>query len=116
MTGWSAISGLGVSNDGEADEALFTRDAVYWTDPFKDPRHGIDEIVEAWVSGPQEEVEYAFEPLAIAGDRGIAHWRVSSRSPGADVRDQWDGVLLLSFARDGRCTEHREWLSHRQAP
>jgi hypothetical protein len=52
--------------------------------------------------------------LAIANDVGIAHWRVSSRRPGADVRDEFDGVLVITFAPDGRCREHREWFSHRE--
>lgn len=105
-----------VSNERAEVEALFTPDAVYWTDPFQHPREGIEEIVEAWVGGPQEEVEYAFEPLAMSEDVGVAHWRVRSRSPGAPARDEWDGVLVLRFAPDARCAEHREWLSHRRVP
>ena len=102
-----------VSNDPEAVEALFTRDAVYWTGPFKEPRVGVENIVAAWVGGPQEEVDYTYEPLAVEGDLGIAHWRVVSRRPGAKERDEYDGILAITFAPDGRCVEHREWFSHR---
>jgi ketosteroid isomerase-like protein len=103
-----------VSNDADAVEALFTRDAVYWTGPFADPRVGAADIVAAWVGGPQEEVEYAYEPLAVEGELGIAHWRVVSRRDGAKERDEYDGILAITFAPDGRCVEHREWFSHRR--
>ncbi len=52
------------SNEPDDVEALFAEDAVYWVDPFREPQRGRDEIVSAWVSGPQEDVEYAYEPLA----------------------------------------------------
>jgi ketosteroid isomerase-like protein len=102
-----------VTNDPESVAALFTEDAVYWFDPFQEPRRGRDEIVRSWISGPQKDVEYTYEPLAVAGDVGVAHWRVSSRSPDAPGRNAWDGILLITFAPDGRCREHREWYSHR---
>jgi ketosteroid isomerase-like protein len=102
------------SNDPEDVAALFTEDAVYWFDPFREPRRGREEIVSAWVGGLQEDVEYAYEPLAVSGDVGVAHWRVSSRSPRSTVRNEWDGILQITFAPDGRCREHREWYSHRE--
>ena len=102
-----------VSNDPGDVEALFTRDAVYWTGPFAEPRIGVEDIVAAWLGGPQEEVEYAYEPLAVEGELGIAHWRVVSRRDGAKERDEYDGILAITFAPDGRCVEHREWFSHR---
>jgi SnoaL-like protein len=102
-----------VSNDPDDVESLFTHDAVYWTGPFAEPRVGVADIVAAWVGGPQEEVEYAYEPLAVEGELAIAHWRVVSRRDGAKERDEYDGILAITFAPDGRCVEHREWFSHR---
>jgi hypothetical protein len=102
-----------VSNDPKSVESLFTRDAVYWTGPFAEPRVGVEDIVAAWIRGPQEEVDYAYEPLAVEGDLGIAHWRVVSRRTGASERDEYDGILAITFGADGRCREHREWFSHR---
>jgi ketosteroid isomerase-like protein len=103
-----------VSSDSEDVAALFTEDALYWVDPFREPRRGRDEIVRSWVSEPHAEVEYAYEPLAVVGNVGVAHWRVSSRTPAAGGRREWDGILLITFAPDGRCREHREWWSARQ--
>jgi len=105
-----------VSNDPGQVEGLFSPDATYWTDPFEEPQRGVTAIVAAWVAGVQHDVEYAFEPLAVTGKVGIAHWRVTSRRPGSDTRDVRDGVLVLTFAANGRCVEHREWMSHRRLP
>jgi hypothetical protein len=102
------------SNEPEDVVALFTEDAVYWVGPFSEPWRGRVAIVERWVSGPQEEVEHAYEPLAVSGDGGIAHWRVTSRIPGESARTELDGILLITFAPDGRCREHREWFSQRK--
>ena len=61
-------------------------------------------------------MEYAYEILAVEGDRGIAHWNVKARDEGQAARSEWDGILLITFASDGRCREHREWLVRRELP
>jgi uncharacterized protein (TIGR02246 family) len=58
-----------VTNDPEKVAGLFTEDAVYWVDPFEEPRRGRETIVHRWVSGPQEDVQYAYEPIAVAVGR-----------------------------------------------
>jgi hypothetical protein len=84
--------------------------------PFAAAWTGRDEIVRRWISGAQEDVEYAYEILAVVGDTGIAHWNVKATSEGQKARDEWDGILLITFAPDGRCREHREWLVRRELP
>ncbi len=96
--------------------ALFVEDAVYSVGPFADAWIGRDEIVRRWISGVQEDVEYAYEILAMEGDTGIAHWNVKARGEGQAARTEWDGILLITFAPDGRCREHREWLVRRELP
>jgi hypothetical protein len=58
-------------------------------------------------------VEHASEVLAVEGDVVIVHWNVRARSGEDAVLHQWDGILLLRFAVDGRCAEHREWFAMR---
>jgi ketosteroid isomerase-like protein len=102
-----------VSNDPDEVGAVFAEDAVYHVDPFSGPRmRGRREIVERWTSEPdaQQDVRWSYEPLALAGDRGIAQWRVSFAPGGAaDRRTEVDRILVITFDAEGRCTEHREW-------
>jgi hypothetical protein len=101
-----------VSNQPADVGGLFTEDADYWVGPFTEPRRGRGAIVEWWVNGVKMDVEFAYEPLAVNGDIGVAHWNVKSRN-GAGLPREWDGVLQITFAPDGRCREHREWFSVR---
>lgn len=105
-----------ISNDEDDVAALFTEDAMYWVSPFAEVWAGRDEIVRRWTSGAQDAVEHAFEVLAVEGDTGIAHWNVKARTVGEATRSESDGILLITFAHDGRCREHREWLIRRSLP
>jgi ketosteroid isomerase-like protein len=102
-----------VSNDPDDVAALFTDDAVYAVSPFAEPWVGRDEIVRRWTDGRQEDVEHASEVLAVDGDVVLAHWNVRARNGGDPVPHEWDGILLLRFAVDGRCADHREWYATR---
>ena len=105
-----------ISNDAEDVAALFVEDAVYSVGPFSDAWTGRDEIVDRWTSAAQEDVVYAYEILAVEGDAGIAHWNVKARSEGHAARTERDGILLITFAPDGRCRDHREWQVRRELP
>jgi uncharacterized protein (TIGR02246 family) len=100
-----------MSNDPDDVAALFTEDALYWVGPFKEPWVGRDQIVERWTTGRQEDVRTAFDVVAVEGDTGVAHWNVSARTEDDRRRMEWDGILTIAFALDGRCREHREWFS-----
>ena len=104
------------SNDPDDVAALFAEDAVYSYGPFRDDdAHGRDEIVRRWVEGGiAPGLTTAFEPLAVNGDRGVAHWAIAF--DGDDGRVEVDGILLCDFDPDGRCTRHREWYERRTLP
>ena len=89
------------SNDAE--------DAVYSFGPFRDDEaRGRETIVRRWVDGgTQAGLSTWFEPLALEGDRGVAHWRVSFEE--GEGRVELDGILVLDFDGRGRCTLYREW-------
>jgi len=105
-----------ISNEPNDVAALFTEDATYSVGPFAEPWAGRAEIVRRWISGAQQDVEYAYEILAVEGDTGIAHWNVKAGTGGGSARGEWDGILLITFSSDGRCREHREWLVRRELP
>jgi hypothetical protein len=62
-----------------------------WTDAFR----------EAWISN---------EPAPVA----VVHWNVFTQNVGDPIRVEYDGVIHLRFAPDGRCREHREWFFRRE--
>jgi hypothetical protein len=103
------------SNDPADVGALFAEDAAYSTGPFAEPQRGRATIVERWTSGVQMDVRSSFEPLAVNGDVGAAHWNVRSRSVAGSLRE-WDGILVITFDANGKCREHREWYSVRDLP
>ncbi|HEY7661412.1 MAG TPA: nuclear transport factor 2 family protein [Actinomycetota bacterium] len=101
------------SNDPAEVAALFSRDAVYSWGPFREPARGREEIVRRWVEGDaQPGLETSFEPLAVRGERGVAHWRVSFEE--GEGRTEIDGILVCDFDEHGRCTLHREWYHLRE--
>jgi uncharacterized protein (TIGR02246 family) len=102
------------SNDPADVAGLFTEDAVYRTSPFREPWQGREEIVRWWVAGGSNDVDHRYDIVAVDGDVGVAHWRVTTHLPGDPVRVEHDGVLVLTFAQDGRCREHLEWYERRE--
>ena len=103
------------SNDPAEVQALFAPDAVYSYGPFRDEVRGRDEIVRRWVEGGvRPGLRTAFEPLAVTGARGVAHWRVSFDD--GEGRTELDGILVLDLDDAGRCVLHREWYDRRRTP
>jgi hypothetical protein len=101
------------SNDAEAVRALFAEDAVYSYGPFRDRARGREEIVRRWVEGgAQPGLSTWFEPLALEGERGVAHWRVAFDE--GEERVELDGIVVVDFDPEGRCTLHREWYDLRR--
>ena len=105
-----------ISNEADAVAALFTKDARYSVSPFADPWVGREEIVRRWTAGVQQDVEMTSEVLAIEGDLALVHWHVFTRNVADPVRVEYDGVLAVRFAQDGRCEDHREWYFRRELP
>ena len=102
------------SNDPVEVTALFAEDAVYSYGPFSGEAHGREEIVRRWVQGGvQPGLATWFEPLAVNGERGVAHWRVSFDE--GQGRIEMDGILVCDFDGQGLCTLHREWY-HLRGP
>jgi SnoaL-like domain len=106
-----------VSNDPIDVAALFSEGAIYATSPFVEPWRGRERIVEEWTRDPEEQREVRFEatPLAVTGVGGVAHWAVSyRRAADPEPVHEMDGILVLRFDDEGRCTEHREWFHRRE--
>lgn len=61
-----------------------------------------------------EDVRAAFDVIAVGDEMGVAHWNVVARTGDEGGQTEWDGILTIAFAPDGRCREHREWFSQRE--
>jgi hypothetical protein len=91
---------------------LFSDDAAYYTDPFREPRRGLTEIEEYWlISGDSPDAfDAQYTPLAVTSDLavviGFSRYFDESRS---HVDKEYANIFVLRFATDGRCSEYREW-------
>jgi nuclear transport factor 2 (NTF2) superfamily protein len=104
------------SNEPDAVASLFTEDAVYSYGPFTEVTRGREAIVREWLAGGAgTDFAWRHEPLAVTGDRGVAHWAVSFRDTN-DATVELDGIFVLDFDAKGLCAEHREWYVRRETP
>jgi ketosteroid isomerase-like protein len=104
------------SNDPDEVAALFSEDAEYSWGPFREAARGRDDIVRWWTDGgAQPGLETSFEPIAVEGDRGVAHFTASFRTREGALAEL-DGILVCTFDEAGRCALHREWYERRETP
>ena len=93
------------TNDREHIAALFTEDAVYFTEPYHAPWKGRDQIVAGWLEKKDEPGETSFEwqPVSITDE--VAVISGTTRYPENVFSNLW----VIRFDPDGRCREFSEW-------
>ena len=93
------------SNDRADIEALFTEDALYYTEPYAEPWRGHAEIVAGWLAHRDApgDTSFAWEPVAVTGD--VAVLSGTTRYPDRAYSNLW----VLRLAGDGRCRQFTEW-------
>jgi SnoaL-like domain len=102
--------------DPRAAAELFTEDATYQETPFVEPARGRDAIHKYWenVARTQQDIHFQFEVLALT-DRGcFAQWHSTFLRLPQNIRLELDGIFLLSFSPQGRCTALREWWHRKE--
>lgn len=99
------------SRDPAAAAALFAPDAEYYWTPFDPPQRGHAEIAQAWHSAvaQQKNVTFTYSIIAIADDRGVAHWHTRLTSIPKGERIELDGIVIAEFADPRHCRTFREW-------
>ena len=95
--------------DDEAVGALFTEDATYRSDPFREPYRGREAIRAYWreVTARQAGVEVLVGRTMVAGDRALVEWWTQMDSDGTPVT--LPGALLLDLQENGLCRALREY-------
>jgi hypothetical protein len=95
--------------DAEAIDALYARDAVFYSHPFRD-RQGPREYVE-WAFADQKEAECRFGEPVVSGDRAAVDWWAVIVAPD-DAVESLAGTSLIRFDADGLVIEQRDaWAS-----
>jgi ketosteroid isomerase-like protein len=99
------------TRDPEAAASLFTANATYQETPFEDPVRGREGIRDYWwdVTRYQEGIEFSYEVLATTEAGSIAHWRSGFTRLTSNSAVELDGIFLVKFDADDKCTEFREW-------
>ena len=104
--------------DADKVAVLFTEDATYQEDPYKDPFQGRDGIHEYWttVTADQQDVNFTFEVLSVTGNTGIAHWHSEFIQSSTGSTIILDGIFLLEFSQEGLCQSLKEWWHFKAIP
>lgn len=90
-------------------EALFTEDAIYLTQAFRQPWRGLAVIVEGWLSRADFENNWSFDYhwVAIEGDTGVLEGVTTYHNENETYANIW----TIKLVADGRCYEYREhWV------
>ncbi|MEX2144099.1 MAG: nuclear transport factor 2 family protein [Anaerolineales bacterium] len=90
-------------------EALFTEEATYLTQAFREPWKGREMIVNGWLerAGWQGQWSFEYEWVAIEGNVGVLEGVTTYQSQGSAYNNIW--VIVLDA--DGLCCEFREqWV------
>jgi SnoaL-like domain len=91
-------------HDVEAIAALYAEDAVFVSEPFREPERPAD--YAARVFAEEESAEFRFGKPVIDGDRAaIEYWAV------IDGVETLFGVAMIRFGEDGRVVEQRDYWS-----
>ena len=112
LTNWlDAYGDAWESKDPDKAANLFSADASYRVTPFEKPHSGPEGIREYWanVTAGQRNVEFQFEPLAVAGNTGFAQWSATFDVDPDGPSITLDGVFVLDFDENGKCQQLREW-------
>ena len=95
--------------DADAAAALFTEDAPYREEPYKDAYPGAAGVREYWagVTETQSDISLRWGTPITEGDRTAVEWWVTLTNGGTPVT--LAGSMVLLWADDGRCRELREY-------
>ena len=99
------------SRDAARAADLFTPKASYHEMPFDAPKAGQAGIREYWssVTADQRDIDFKWQIVGVNGQTGVAHWSATFTAASTGARVELDGVFILKFDADGRCSELREW-------
>jgi ketosteroid isomerase-like protein len=106
------------SNDPKDIEALFTEDATYLTQAFREPWRGRETIVKEWIgradwaNEPKDQWTFEHQWLAIEGDTGVLEGLTTYTGRSEVFKNIW----TIRLDNDERCREfHEYWIKKPEA-
>jgi uncharacterized protein (TIGR02246 family) len=102
------------SNDPEDIGALFTDDALYYTEPYAEPWRGREQIIEHWLERKDEPGQTSFDwrPLVETSATAVLVGTATYR----DAPRVYSNLWVLRLDQEGRCLEFTEWWMEHPAP
>jgi hypothetical protein len=79
--------------------------------PFDAAKTGQAGIREYWssVTADQRDIDFKSQIISVTGQTGVVHWSATFTAASTGARVELDGIFVLKFDADGRCSELREW-------
>lgn len=101
------------SNDPDDIRALFTDDAVYYTEPWTEPWRGAEAVVAGWLDRKDEPGNHTFawSPLVVTDDV----WVVQGETVYTDGRS-YSNLWVIRPGDGGRAREFTEWWMDQATP
>jgi uncharacterized protein (TIGR02246 family) len=110
LRGWLDLYGRAWEQaDPDAVAELFTENATYRETPFSEVMEGREAIREYWRQIPETQRDIRFEADVVSVSPAAARWRTSYVKKRTDERVTLDGVFLLGFDAENRCSSLLEW-------
>ena len=104
------------SNDEGDIRALFTDDALYFTEPWTAPRAGADAIVAGWLESRDEPGTYTFEwdVIGVDGDRVFVQGRTVYAATDSAGAREYLNLWVVDLDPDGRARSFTEWYTRKR--
>lgn len=104
------------ARDPAAAAHLYADEGTYQVTPFLEPMRGRAAILEYWkhVAQTEEDIRFGYEILAVTEERGIARWWASFVRVPPGLKTKLDGIFVIAFDGEGKCTSLREWWHKEQ--
>jgi ketosteroid isomerase-like protein len=102
--GWAAA-------DPDRIAELYAEDAVFVSQPFREPHRGRVGVREyaRWAFEDEETLDFAFGEPVAGSDRAAVEYRALMRSEGTERT--LAGVAVIRFSEDGLVVEQRDYWS-----
>lgn len=105
VEGWSRAW---PAKDADAVGALYADDAVFVSQPFRDPQPPAEYARWAFADEDEELVECRFGEPVVGDDRAtVEYWALLRRPDGSEAT--LAGVAVIRFGADGRAVEQRDY-------